>query len=76
MNFLKKNGLFKSKFWVRMLLESYNLSKNTKWLMTIDWKQKFKQPTQQVLQEIGITEKPQLWLLAKSYIKHNYKGEH
>ena len=73
--FFKKNGLFKSKFWVSLLLESYRLGKNTDWLMNIDWKSKFDKPTKEVIKEIGITDKPQLWLLSKNYINHNYKGE-
>tara|TARA_Y100000768_G_C23963533_1_gene676685 strand:+ start:47 stop:673 length:627 start_codon:yes stop_codon:yes gene_type:complete len=73
--FFKKNGLFKSKYWIKLLLESYNLSKDTQWLMEVDWKKKFTKPTKQVLQELNITKKPELWLMAKSYIKHNYKGE-
>ena len=43
--------------------------------MNIDWKSKFDKPTKEVIKEIGITDKPQLWLLSKNYIKHNYKGE-
>ena len=75
MNFLKKNGLFKSRYWIKLLLESHNLSKGTQWFMEVDWKEKFTKPTEQVLKELNMTEKPQLWLVAKSYIKHNYKGE-
>ena len=72
----KKKGFIKSKYWINLVREANRLSKHTKWFMSVDWKEKFSKPTQQVLKEIGIKEKPQLWLLSKSFIKHNYKGEH
>ena len=73
----KKKGFIKSKYWINLVREANRLSKHTKWFMLVDWKDKFAKPTEQVLKEIGIYEKPKLWILSKSYINRSqrYKGE-
>ena len=73
----KKKGFIKSKYWINLVREANRLSKHTKWFMSVNWKEKFTKPTEQVLKEIGVYEKPKLWIISKSYINHHqrYKGE-
>ena len=73
----KRKGFIKSKYWINLVREANRLSKHTKWFMSIDWREKFAKPTEQVLKEIGVYEKPELWILSKGYINHHqrYKGE-
>tara|TARA_R100000742_G_C4278432_1_gene101229 strand:- start:480 stop:1190 length:711 start_codon:yes stop_codon:yes gene_type:complete len=70
----KRKGYRKFKWWVSLLYEAHKLSKNTKWLMIVDWENRFKQKTKKVKKDLNI-RKPELFLMAQAYINKKYQGE-
>lgn len=70
----KRNGYEKVKWWISLLYEAYKLSENTKWLMIVDWENRFKQKTKKVKKDLNI-RKPELFLIVQTHINKKYRGE-